>query len=55
MGYVVQGSDAKWRIEGRDDHFDSPTLAADALVRDLKDPSAEVFDYSGERKKMRLA
>jgi hypothetical protein len=36
IGYVVQGSDARWRIEGRNDQFDSPTLAADALVEDRK-------------------
>ena len=35
IGYIVQGSDANWRIEGRMDEFDSPTLAADALVEQL--------------------
>jgi hypothetical protein len=35
LGHVVQGHDAKWRIEGRNDEFDSPTAAANELVKDV--------------------
>jgi hypothetical protein len=35
IGHIVQGSDAKLRIEGRNDEFDSATLAAHILVQDL--------------------
>jgi hypothetical protein len=40
IGHIVQGSDANWRIEGRIREFDSPTLAADALIEDLKEHPA---------------
>lgn len=37
VGYVVRGNDTKWKnLEGRNDEFDSATLAADALVEDLR-------------------
>jgi hypothetical protein len=35
IGHIVQGSDEKWRIEGRNDEFYSAALAADTLVEDL--------------------
>jgi hypothetical protein len=35
IGHIVQGSDAKWRIEGRNDEFYSAGSAADTLVEDL--------------------
>jgi hypothetical protein len=35
IGHIVPGSDAKWRIEGRNDEFYSAALAADTLVGDL--------------------
>jgi hypothetical protein len=50
IGYVVQGSNANWRIEGRMDEFDSPTLAADALVEDLTEHPGSVSGYAAWRK-----
>jgi hypothetical protein len=47
IGHIVQGSDAKWKIEGRNHEFDSAALAADTLVDDLtKHPvdSLQSFD-----------
>jgi hypothetical protein len=38
IGHIVQGSDAKWKIEGRNHDFDSAALAADTLVEDLTKP-----------------
>jgi hypothetical protein len=35
IGYVVQGSNTKWKIEGRTDEFDSATSAANELVKGL--------------------
>jgi hypothetical protein len=36
IGHIVQGSDAKWRIEGRNDEFYSAASAADTLVEALQ-------------------
>jgi|HubBroStandDraft_6_1064221.scaffolds.fasta_scaffold779627_2 hypothetical protein len=35
IGYVVQGDDALWRIDGRNDEFDSATSAANELVKSV--------------------
>jgi len=35
VGYIVQGDDAKWRIDGRKDEFNTAESAANELVRGL--------------------
>jgi hypothetical protein len=33
IGHIVQGDDAKWRIDGRGDEFDSATSAANEMLK----------------------
>jgi hypothetical protein len=37
LGYILQGDDDRWRIEGRDEEFDSARSAVDELVKSHAD------------------